>query len=714
MAVVPGEDLRSQISNKEMVNGARLGSLIINEGTRILRRVIESKLRSPLHIELAKHKATLVHLHQSKVINAKQYDLLYPKSGKIPSLDDYDTTLLFVLVRNICGFQHANWKGWNKPTQGNHSTVADLVRLRLFRNELYGHVISTELSDTDFELQWQQVSVVLLRLGSTQSDIDKHKTIFQDSVTHISVLVQFITICREDYDLQKKGLQKSDDILQILDDIKQSIKENAKQQAASLEKHEQSSTELLNEFKQLRETMTSATCPVLALASDTTGVDTEEEPSRIRVCNNSTQTEVADSNVNYCSDELRQHYIATTDNMQPIPWSDFSVGLRDIYTNLELKGKCRPIQFSDLFGIIKCEVEAGETSNAKKIQTTYRLHQRILIEGDPGIGKSTLCLRIVSDWAKKDTNHPLNDFHLVLLLEARYLFGEFDQIRNIIAAQLLADDSKVDRVKLWQWIEDNPQCVLLVIDGWDELPNNIKDELGRSPHLQENPHDLTKIIQNKILRNCCCLITTRPEIHLPRYCDFQLVNKGFTPDHSKEFIKRYFILPEMCAEPHDYIRLIEHIERENILLQLARNPLNTLFLCMIWEDKHNAMPTTRTALYEEFEECIIRRFCAKNKDDAEFINCIDTAISDLCSRFLSHLGKIAYCGILEEQYYFDEQILRQHCSDERLLKTGFLIKEKGTSKIRPITRYAYSHLSIQEHFAGNHLYAYSRKPVASK
>ena len=108
------------------------------------------------------------------MITDKQWDLLFP-SVAAPDSSKFDITLLTILLRNICGLSPPA-TGWNvMPTTGDTSKSADIVRIRIFRNEIYGHIARAQLNDAAFHQLWQEISQPLIRLGIPQNDIDEIK-----------------------------------------------------------------------------------------------------------------------------------------------------------------------------------------------------------------------------------------------------------------------------------------------------------------------------------------------------------------------------------------------------------------------------------------------------------------------------------------------------------------------------------------------------------
>ena len=83
-------------------NFTRICQLLIDKGTDALRRALHVIHPAPtLAAALHSHRKTLQRLRYN-VINPPQWRLLYPAAGP-PNSNDFDITLLTILLRNICG-----------------------------------------------------------------------------------------------------------------------------------------------------------------------------------------------------------------------------------------------------------------------------------------------------------------------------------------------------------------------------------------------------------------------------------------------------------------------------------------------------------------------------------------------------------------------------------------------------------------------------------
>ena len=159
-------------SAKAKANFSRVCQLLVDKGGDALRAVLHA-IHPPATLAAVLNTKRSV-LQNLKVITGLQLNLLFPVTGP-PDSKKFDITLLTILLRNICGLPPPS-AGWNKmPVAGDVSKSDDIVRIKIFRNVVYGHIASTQLDDANFEKLWQDISQPLTRLGIRQKDIDEIK-----------------------------------------------------------------------------------------------------------------------------------------------------------------------------------------------------------------------------------------------------------------------------------------------------------------------------------------------------------------------------------------------------------------------------------------------------------------------------------------------------------------------------------------------------------
>ena len=156
----------SASSTKETTNYARLCRLLVDIGTQALRDTFDA-IHAPgnLHSVLAAKKPTLQYLRKKKIINQIQWRKLFPAIPNLVSSHDFDTTLLMVLLRNLCGLT-APLTGWDAlPVVTDLSREADIARVKYFRNTVYGHAKNASVDDVKFNDHQRDIRDTLVRLG---------------------------------------------------------------------------------------------------------------------------------------------------------------------------------------------------------------------------------------------------------------------------------------------------------------------------------------------------------------------------------------------------------------------------------------------------------------------------------------------------------------------------------------------------------------------
>ena len=383
-------------------------------------------------------------------------------------------------------------------------------------------------------------------------------------------------------------------------------------------------------------------------------------------------------------ERIRQLYRTREQRLLPVPWCEhFSFHLNDIFTRLKISGR------EKTRGLLTDEIT--NMTATFKAHTECLSPRTILIEGDPGMGKTTYCQKLAYDWAtKKDKWDPsFPEIEVLLLLKCNEIQSN---IWEAIDDQILPEEME-DQAKecFFKFIRENQSKVLLVLDGLDEVdPSNLKL--------------LSSLIQGKDLSGCYIVVTSRHEAgsKVRRYCDTLWEIEGFTKKDAESFILKYFknINKEHLA--WKLLKSIWHVpfrfesQQDRDLSELTKSPLNTALLCVVCEDFEGVFPTSKTELYTEIVLCVLRRYeqkqglASKNED-----------LMTVYKKELIDLGRMALESLLKGELYFEE-----HKSDGGFIvlsKFGFLSLQTGGSKRKVVLRYAFLHKSFQEFFSGFYL-----------
>ena len=388
----------------------------------------------------------------------------------------------------------------------------------------------------------------------------------------------------------------------------------------------------------------------------------------------------ADREISNVVEFLKKEYNRRAD-FSPLQWSKgMKLQLTEVYTKLRVvsKGEAEgsEIDVDDIFG-------SSEEHN----------DPLVLVEGSPGIGKTTFCLKLAHDWANGAMPRNFPSFKLVFLLKCRDIIKD---VVEEIFEQLLPEDRK-DKTKeaLDNFLEDlnNQKQILIILDGLDELPDKSEDRVK-------------KVLGRKKLSFCYVLATTRQDkgIYARQQFKFYIcfAIEGFSEENSIEYIRKHF---RSLGAKHSSKGegLIEEIEENPLLADIRISPLNLLLLCVVYEDHEGSLPSSSTGLYQTIVRCLLRRYCAREQLKAAEKD------EDLDKQFelpILALGELAWKCLLNDRLSFYEDELEElERSNEDIVarRLGLVYKEESLKRLKPRHAYSFLHKTFQEYLAASHI-----------
>ena len=277
----------------------------------------------------------------------------------------------------------------------------------------------------------------------------------------------------------------------------------------------------------------------------------------------------ADSEIFEVVEFLKGEYNRRT-VFSPLLWSKgMKLQLEEVYT---------PLRFVSTRRARSSEIDVDAILREK--DTGQLVH----VEGSPGIGKTTYCLKLAHDWANGLMPRNFPSFKLVFLLKCRDMKG--DIVEDIFEQLLPEELKKKTKEALVNFLGDsnNQKQILIILDGLDELSQKSEDRA-------------TKILGRKKLPFCYVLATTRQEKGISTREQFKfdicLAIEGFSKEKSFEYIRKHF---GSIGEEHSYKgeTLIKEIKENPLLADLQSNPLNLLLLCVVYQNYGASLPSSST------------------------------------------------------------------------------------------------------------------------
>ena len=316
----------------------------------------------------------------------------------------------------------------------------------------------------------------------------------------------------------------------------------------------------------------------------------------------------------------------------------------------------------------------------------------VVVDGPPGIGKTTLCRKLLNLWANGELKH--KQYDLVLYCPLRNI--------NIAQASSLHDlfdiyqSPKVSKVVDWMRDKEG-EGLLIIYDGWDELSTQLRQ--SSLP---------TKIICKQLLHKCSVIVTSRSYAS-SSLLEITSVNKhvqvmGFLEEEINTVIKGTLENKPQIAQ-----ELIDELEIRNDVQSLCYVPLICSIVILVYRKLGN-LPTTLTQLYEKFILQTIKRHIkikGTHQIEPRRLYSIDQLPPILATSF-KEMCQFAYLSLKENnpKMTFTSQELQQ-CLKESVkedylgLMTTFTVSDEEG--------YQFLHLSIQELLAAWWIAKYNEK-----
>ena len=233
--------------------------------------------------------------------------------------------------------------------------------------------------------------------------------------------------------------------------------------------------------------------------------------------------------------------------------------------------------------------------------------------------------------------------------------------------------------------------VLFLLDGWDELPQNLQN--------YSIFQDIMKSSPKHSLLHSTVVVTSRyvssGELH--RLATSRLETLGFADQEVKECIM------DITGNEEAAHALMEALESRPSLLSSCHLPLNAMIIAHVFQVKMNNLPTS---LLETFKllvlNCIQHHVIKREPDrEPEDITSLERLPREIQGSFYS-LCELAFNSLLEDRMLYTKEEFTTIPDTLSLLYGTKLQDETG-----PRTGYTFLHQTIQELLAAMHM---SRMP----
>ena len=322
----------------------------------------------------------------------------------------------------------------------------------------------------------------------------------------------------------------------------------------------------------------------------------------------------------------------------------------------------------------------------------------MLVEGAPGMGKSSLLQEIALRWSKGEL---LKRFELVLYLRLRDpkihnmvdysdFIAQFCTGKQKISETLPSFNNHLDYT--------HGEGITFLFDGFDEFPESLRKNKG---------HILISIIDRRVLPKCNMIVSSRQHasVDLPKNPNKRIDILGFNEEQRKEYIKE-----ALHCDKCKIMATHQYLDQHYSISNLCFVPF-FIGVLLYLVDQDSELPTSSAELYEQFA-CITICHFLKNigKKFENKIDCL-SSLPQPYSNVIKSLSKLSLEGLSQRKLVFTMEEMKTVIPEIETLDGvingfGLLQAIKHNLYNGETMTFNFIHLSIQEFLAAYHVITY--------
>ena len=302
---------------------------------------------------------------------------------------------------------------------------------------------------------------------------------------------------------------------------------------------------------------------------------------------------------------------------------------------------------------------------------------KVVVDGPPGVGKTTLCHKLCNMWAKNELKKCSFDLVFAVSLRDEEV-SSAESVFDLVS--LFHSDEEICYNMSKKIKQTNGKDMFLIFDGWDEFK-------GRD----QNRSFILDIIQGRQLHKCNVLVTSRTYASA-KLLQLQSVNRhvevlGF---EEKEIFS--YIRNELSKDNAE--QLMKELKIREDVLSLCYIPFVCSMLVRVYQLSGFILPNTLTKFYKKYILYAVKRSMKKQELDPDTVESLEELQEDQ-KRAFDELCCCAYEKLKTQNATFNRNEILKLSHSLKCEHFGLM----NCYKIVDATKHQFLHLTIQEFLA---------------
>ena len=276
--------------------------------------------------------------------------------------------------------------------------------------------------------------------------------------------------------------------------------------------------------------------------------------------------------------------------------------------------------------------------------TNLKSGTRLLIEGRPGSGKTTLVHKFSQDWGRGKLH--LKNYKLLFLVHLRGFFNDSNIGLRDIVQQYYTQEGLVEEI-LENSAYSNGEGLCFILDGLDEYNPD-----------SEGQTFIFKLIKKELLPKSVVIVASRPAAtaNLRGIATRKIEVIGFLKKQIYDYVEKY-----QFSDIDKRIDLHKYLDHHPNVHHMCYLPIHAAMVCYLFDMMGSKLPRTETKMYTEFTNHTLLRTLTRYKEKITYLESPDKLLGQDKDIF----RKI--CELAFEKTAASRQVLRKseipHFSD---------------------------------------------------